>query len=161
MRILNFLFVTKALCPFFVLYNLKSSLNLSENLECLALEGSTIRNLELISSYDGAREFSLLGILDKARTASGSRQIKEWIINPCNSIIEIEARLDAVTSLINNFEDSTSIRQHLYEIRDLERLCTKLISGKISPYDMGLLLQSLKVIPSIKNIAIKEYDRID
>lgn len=117
----------------------------------MKLDGSTIKNLELLCSYDGTKEFSLFGVVDKTRTALGSRQLKEWILQPILSKQTIEKRLDQVETYLNNPNVLESIRKALYEVRDLERICTKLISGKIAPYDLGLLLKSLKVVPTLRS----------
>lgn len=115
----------------------------------MILDGATIKNLELLTAVDGSREYSLIGVIDKTRTALGSRQLKEWILSPSIDPHTICQRLDTVEALVSNQELLSFIRQELYGVRDLERICTKLISGRISPYDIGLLHHSLCALPGI------------
>lgn len=115
----------------------------------MILDGATVKNLEILQTFEGAKDFSLVGVIDKTKTALGSRKLKEWILSPLIDDKAINNRLDKVESLVKNQELLKSLRQDLYAVKDLERICTKLISGKVSPYDVGLLQKSLSAVPEI------------
>ena len=130
-----------------------SSIKLIKNSDYMILDSNTIRNLELLeSSKDASKKASLLGVLDKTCTNMGARNIRKWIEKPLKNSKEINLRLDAVEELIN----STSIRKNLIEtlsqIKDIERLCTKVSYGNPSPRDYLAIADSLSCIPNVKTL---------
>lgn len=130
-----------------------SSIKLIKNSDYMVLDSNTIRNLELLeSSKDASKKASLLGVLDKTCTNMGARNIRKWIEKPLKNSKEINLRLDAVEELIN----STAIRKNLIEtlsqIKDIERLCTKVSYGNPSPRDYLAIADSLSCIPKVKSL---------
>lgn len=118
----------------------------------MALDKATIRNLEITETlYDKQVKGSLLGVLDKTHTAMGSRKMKQWLKEPLNRVDEINARLDAVESLVDNILLRNNIRDFLKRVYDFHRLSGRIASGNANGKDMIALLNSISVLPDIKD----------
>ena len=90
----------------------------------LSMDVHTIRNLELFETLRlKERTYSLIWLLDKTKTAMGSRKLKYWLQNPLKDIETINSRYDQIEKLNNEFLIKESIRNDLFEVYDLERLC--------------------------------------
>lgn len=119
----------------------------------LNMDIHTIRNLELLETLRlKERKFSLLWLLDKTRTAMGSRTLKSWLMNPLKDETKINKRLDYIESLNNNFLQREELMRDLYEVYDLERLTGKVICGSLNGRDLLQIKNSIKVIPDINRI---------
>ncbi len=119
----------------------------------LEMDIHTIRNLELIETLRlKERTYSLLWLLDKTKTAMGSRKLKNWLLNPLRDKKEIIARYNKIEILNNEFILKDELRDLLYEIYDLERLCAKVITGTLNARDLLQIKNSLGVLPRVKDI---------
>lgn len=119
----------------------------------LNMDIHTIRNLELLETLRlKERKFSLLWLLDKTKTAMGSRTLKSWLMNPLKDETKINKRLDYIESLNNNFLQREELMRDLYEVYDLERLTGKVICGSLNGRDLLQIKNSIKVIPDINRI---------
>ena len=143
----------------YLVNSLKTDLSHIQHLEIvdsklfLELNKECIKNLELVETIRTKdRQNSLLGFMDKTRTAMGSRLLKSYIISPSISKEEIIKRQDLVEKLINEFMLKSELREFLYEIYDLERLTGKVACSTLNARDMLQLKSSLKVFPDINNI---------
>ena len=117
----------------------------------MILDYSTKRNLEIISSMqDGGREGSLLSILDETQTAMGGRLLKNWVSAPLRNLNSIKQRQNAVEELFQRKNKRKEIRESLKEIGDLERLISKISTGRANARDVISLKTSLQKIPTIK-----------
>ena len=116
----------------------------------LVLDGGTIRHLQLLPGGEVTKEASLLGVLDVTKTPMGARTMRNWIARPLARAAEVNARLDAVGSFIDDRARLSSLRQLLTGVRDLERLIQKVDSGRANPRDLKALGTSLRPIPDIK-----------
>lgn len=123
------------------------------NKEYLKMDIHTKRNLELTESLRmKSRNFSLLWLLDKSKTAMGSRMLKNWIENPLLDKIEINKRYDIIEKLLEEFILKEELKGLLFEVYDLERLCGRIGFGNTNGRDLLQLKNSLKVLPEIKKI---------
>ena len=128
-------------------------LEIVDNKLFLELNKETIRNLELVETLRNKdRQNSLLGFMDKTRTAMGSRLLKSYIISPSIDKDEIKRRQDLTEKLINEFIIKSELRELLYEIYDLERLTGKVACSTLNPRDMIQLKNSLRVLPDINKL---------
>ena len=119
----------------------------------LEMNVHTIRNLELIETLRlKERTYSLIWLLDKTKTAMGSRLLKDWLLKPLKDIKRINKRYDMIEVLNNEFILKEELRNNLAEVYDIERLCGKITCGNINARDLLQLKNSLKVLPLIKNI---------
>lgn len=119
----------------------------------LEMDVHTIRNLEIFETTRlKERTYSLLWLLDKTKTAMGSRKLKSWLMYPLRDKEAIIDRYDKLETLNNEFLLKDELRDLLYEIYDLERLCAKVICGSLNARDLLQIKNSLSVLPRIKDI---------
>ena len=124
---------------------------IKEKEQYLEMDIHTKRNLEHTECLrTKERTYSLLWLLDNTKTAMGSRKLKYFIENPLLDINKINKRYDIVSKLLEEFILAEELRNDLYEVYDLERLCGKLSFGSANGKDLLQLKASLKVLPSIK-----------
>ncbi len=114
----------------------------------------TIRNLELYHSTH-ANATTLLDIIDKTLSPMGGRMLKRWLALPLKDSHKINQRLDVVEYLKENISVLEGFQYQIKQISDLERLISKLATGKISPREINYLKESLEAIIPIKNEALK------
>ena len=119
----------------------------------LELDKECIKNLELVETIRNKdRQNSLLGFMDKTKTAMGSRLLKSYLISPSINKDEILRRQNLTEKLINEFLLKSELKSYLYEIYDLERLTGKVVCSNLNARDLLQLKNSIKVIPDINNI---------
>ncbi len=135
----------------------KSSLSYLDRLipyrsgHCLEIDHATRRSLELSRTMrDGQRVGSLLTVLDRTVTAMGSRLLSDWLSAPLTSIGAINARLDAVDELLRELALADDLRVELREVYDLQRLLTRVNTGRASPRDLQFIGRTLEKLPRIK-----------
>ena len=116
--------------------------------EILWMDKFTIRNLELIGN--GADRKGLLEIMDATKSPMGARLLKRWLVFPLQSITQINKRLDAVGSLLEDSTGSSELRELIESCGDLERLASKLSTRKIQPRELMQLAKSLEAVTTIK-----------
>lgn len=121
--------------------------------EQMFLDTNTIRNLELLTAMGtGERTNTLFSLLNKTKTAMGSRLLKNWITRPLLNVDKIKERQDAIEELFKNHDLSFSLEKKINKIADLERLSGKIGYGKANPKDLIWLSDSLSVIPELRSI---------
>jgi DNA mismatch repair protein MutS len=121
--------------------------------EQMFLDTNTIRNLELLTAMGtGEKTNTLFSLLNKTKTAMGSRLLKNWIIRPLLHVDKIKERQDAIEELFKNHDLSFSLEKKINKIADLERLSGKIGYGKANPKDLIWLKDSLSVIPDLRSI---------
>ncbi len=127
----------------------------------LIFDYHTKKNLELTETIrDNSRNNSLLWLMDKTKTAMGSRLLKQNLVSPFTNLDLIERRFNYIDSLRKNFLVKENLTTSLNEIYDLERLIGRISYGNLNARDMYQLLKSLDVLPSIKEELIKiNYDK--
>ena len=126
---------------------------IKDSKDYLKMDIHTKRNLELTETLRlKDRNYSLIWLLDKTKTAMGSRMLKHFIENPLVSKEEIERRYDTVEILLKEFILKEELQNLLYEVYDLERLSGRVAYGSANARDLLQLKTSLKVLPDINNI---------
>jgi len=114
----------------------------------------TIRNLELYHSHSH-NAVTLLDVIDKTLSPMGSRLLKRWLALPLKDIHKIRSRHEVVSYLKQNSEILQNMQNQIKQISDLERLISKVATGKISPREVIYLKESLDAIIPIKSIALE------
>ncbi len=114
----------------------------------------TIRNLELYHSYN-PNAVTLLDVIDKTLSPMGGRLLKRWLALPLKDLGKIRSRHEVVGYLKDNREVLKTIQQQVKKISDLERLISKIATGKVSPREVVYLKESLDAIIPIKELALK------
>ncbi|MQP25353.1 DNA mismatch repair protein MutS [Flavobacterium sp. LMO8] len=113
----------------------------------------TIRNLELYHSYN-PNAVTLLDVIDKTLSPMGARLLKRWLALPLKDIAKIRSRHEVISYLKTNPEVLHQIQYQIKQISDLERLISKVATGKISPREVNFLKDSLDAIIPIKTLAL-------
>ncbi len=121
--------------------------------EFMDIDPGSRRNLELVATMrDKSKKGSLYWVLDKTRTAMGSRMLKSWIMRPLISVAAINNRLGGVEELVK----SPSLREELGEalsgVLDIERLMGRVSMGLCNAKDLVALRSSFKALPNIYRI---------
>lgn len=116
------------------------------------LDRFTIRNLEL---YQGtsAKAITLLDVIDKTISPMGGRLLKRWLALPLKTLETIKERHAIVEFIINHTDFHEKIATHIKKIGDVERLISKVATGKVSPREIILLKNSLEAMIPIKSLA--------
>ncbi|MFZ4105782.1 DNA mismatch repair protein MutS [Flavobacterium sp.] len=114
----------------------------------------TIRNLELYHSYN-PNAVTLLDVIDRTLSPMGGRLLKRWLALPLKDVAKIRSRHEVVTYLKDNSEILHKIQHQIKQISDLERLISKIATGKVSPREVIYLKDSLDAILPIKTLALE------
>ena len=114
----------------------------------------TIRNLELYHSYN-PNAVTLLDVIDRTLSPMGGRLLKRWLALPLKDINKIKSRHEVVSYLKENQGILKDIQHQIKQISDLERLISKIATGKVSPREVVYLKESLDAIIPIKKIALE------
>jgi len=118
----------------------------------------TVRNLELYNP-NSINAVTLLDVIDKTISPMGGRLLKRWLALPLKNIDEIKNRHELVKFFIDSDDFSQTVTYQLKQISDLERLVSKVATGKASPREIVLLKDSLKAILPIKASAEKSTNK--
>ncbi|MEM1260670.1 MAG: DNA mismatch repair protein MutS, partial [Bacteroidota bacterium] len=119
--------------------------------EYIWMDRFTIRNLELYhSSHQNA--VTLLDIIDKTTSPMGGRLLKRWLALPLKNRLEIQRRHDIVSYLNREEEELDKVRHWIKQMGDLERLISKVATGKITPKEVVQLKNSLEAVVPIKQL---------
>ena len=124
-----------------------------EQQDAMVLDAVTTRNLELIEPSTGDdASATLLRAIDETATGMGARLLRNWIVRPEISVLEINARLDAVAELRSRTMVREELRKTLEGILDLERLTSRVTLGVATPRDLLALRHSLEAVPTLRSL---------
>lgn len=113
----------------------------------MSLDSATQKHLELVESlHEKQKSYTLLSLLDETATAMGGRLLAHWLLHPLMSVTEISERQDSIEFFLA-FSSSDLLKNHLLEVRDLERLIMRIETGFASPRDLLGLGLSLHQVP--------------
>ncbi|MBR2405057.1 MAG: DNA mismatch repair protein MutS [Clostridia bacterium] len=122
----------------------------------LQIDISSFRNLELTETMrDKEKRGSLLGILDRTKTAMGARRLKSWLDRPLIDSQQINLRSGAVEELVNNTVVREEITEALKLVYDIERILSRVVYGSCNARDFVSLRQSLEMLPAVKTALSK------
>lgn len=111
------------------------------------------KNLELTQSNSlNQKKGSLLWLLDKTKTSMGGRLLKTFIDQPLRDDVLINERLDSVEELKNDLILRNNLIDALDGFSDIERKCSKISAGTITPKECLSLSETLGKLPEIKKI---------
>ncbi|MDX1779175.1 MAG: DNA mismatch repair protein MutS, partial [Thermodesulfobacteriota bacterium] len=120
--------------------------------EYMIMDRRTQKNLELVESFSGDKKgITLFTILNETATPMGSRLLSQWIRQPLLSSQLISQRYEALDDLLTNQDCLNKLQSHLKQIRDMERLLSKITCGVCSAREVVALKESLIEVPVIKN----------
>ncbi len=116
----------------------------------LEIDEATRRSLELVRGVaSGTREGSLAGVLDRTKTPMGARLLVEWLSAPLVEKPRIDERLDAVEALVGDESLARRIAATLTGVGDLERLTSRVVSGRAGPRDLERIGRAMAVLPEL------------
>src|SRR5213596_2853017 len=124
------------------------------------LDSATQANLELVESR-GARDASLLSVLDRSITPMAARKLRAWILQPLRDLTELQRRQQMVGQLLQEPDLLGTIRTELKSIRDIERAAGRLSQASGNARDLVALKTSLQQIPALKRELGKLIDRME
>ena len=126
-------------------------LNVYTDRQYLEIDVNTRRNLELCETMrQKEKKGSLLWVLDKTKTSMGARLLRRSVEQPLVNSNDINARLDAVGELADNFMLREELGLQLKSVLDLERLTPRLVYGNANGRDLIAIKTSIEVIPQIR-----------
>lgn len=121
--------------------------------EYMVLDWATKRNLEITYSMaDGGKDGTLFAVLDKTETPMGGRLLKKWITSPLTQLAPIIQRQESVEALYNSKKTREKLKKSLANIGDIERLISRICTGRAAPREIVALKYSLLEIPEIIKI---------
>lgn len=123
--------------------------------EFMVLDESTRINLELERNLlEGKKHGSLLGVLDKCKTPSGSRTLKQWLNYPLLKADKIRQRLNIVEDQFLNSFTRETLRDFLSQIGDISRLCSRICMNRTNARDLATLGEALNVTYQLKDFLL-------
>ena len=127
-----------------------TSISFYQSEQYLGLDTTSRYNLELTKTMrEQEKKGSLLWVLDKTKTAMGGRMMTTWVQQPLVSCAQIRRRLEAVEELLNKHELRGKIRDALSEIRDMERMISRIDYGSANGRDLIALRDSIRTFPGL------------
>jgi DNA mismatch repair protein MutS len=116
----------------------------------MEIDEASRRSLELVRSVTtGRRDGSLAGVLDRTKTPPGGRRLTEWLAAPLVDKAAIDARLDAVATLVADVGLAGRLADTLTGIGDLERLVGRVVSGRAGPRDLERIGNAAAILPEV------------
>jgi DNA mismatch repair protein MutS len=118
----------------------------------LALDYTTLRHLEILEPLhrDAPRSACLFGALNRTVTPMGARRLRDWLSQPLAAAEPIQQRQEVVQAFVQNPTEAEALRQHLAQVRDLERTIGRLSAGSGNARDLVALRQGLEQLPGLK-----------
>lgn len=119
----------------------------------MILDQSTRKNLELTSTiFTNQKKGSLLWVIDRTSGTMGKRLLREWLENPLLDLAEIHKRQAGVKELYERPLLLDEIKEVFADIRDLERLSSRIAFGNGTPRDIAALRDSIKNLPAFQKL---------
>ena len=109
----------------------------------MLLDEATISNLDLVDTTGAKKPVTLLGVLDSTKTHMGARLLRDWLLRPLTNLAGINARHDAVEFFTRDRKLLADLRDAFAEIKDIERLISRLNAGTGNGRDVRALGRSL------------------
>ena len=115
--------------------------------------------MEIAENSSGNAKDTLFAILNRTNTPMGSRFLKNTLLRPLRSKETIQKRLNIVEYLVKECEFLNALEGLLSGVYDIERITSRLLTGRASPKDLVWLKNSLQNIPEI-DAMIKSADGV-
>ena len=135
-----------------------SSIHRIEEDHFVWMDRFTIRNLELYFSNQ-PEAVTLLDVIDRTISPMGGRLLKRWLALPLKNLKQIQKRHEIVKYLIDDDSFYDKVTYQIKQISDIERLISKVATGKINPREVVLLKDSLNAILPIKDATEKSKNK--
>ncbi|GHU84489.1 DNA mismatch repair protein MutS [Clostridia bacterium] len=130
-----------------------ADINFYNETQFINLGSQSQRNLDILeNSQTKGKRGSLLGILDRTKTAMGKRMMRKYLTRPLVNMAIINQRLSAVEELSQNNAILSDLTDSFASVFDIERILTKIVFGNASPRELRSLEFTLRRLPDIKNL---------
>ena len=120
--------------------------------EYIWMDRFTIRNLELYQSTN-VNAVTLIDVIDKTISPMGGRMIKRWLALPLKDIQKIKDRHQVISHLMEKEALLEKFQSNISQMGDLERLISKISTGKVNPKEVVQLKNSMEAIVPVKQLA--------
>ena len=123
---------------------------IGENLE---IDQATWRSLEITqTARNQSREGSLLDVIDRTVTSMGARRLGSWISSPLRDLNRIRRRHDSVEELVSDRKMRKGIRDELRSVFDVQRLISRVVTGRATPRELSQVGATLEKIPKLNDL---------
>jgi len=122
--------------------------------DCMTLDETAVRTLELLEASDGSTRNSLFGVLDETVTPMGARLLRQWLLQPLLDAGAIAARQDAIAALVDAPDTRAAVRRLLKPVGDLARLTSRATLGVAHARDLVGLRACLTPLEAIRSAAV-------
>ena len=122
--------------------------------DCMTLDETAVRTLELLEASDGSSRNSLFGVLDETVTPMGARLLRQWVLQPLLGAAAIGARHDAVAALVDAPEARAALRRLLKPVGDLARLTSRATLGVAHARDLVGLRGCLAPLEAVREASV-------
>ena len=126
-----------------------TSLSRIEQDKYVRLDKFTIRSLELVQPMHEEGS-SLLQVIDRTVTPMGGRLLRRWMVFPLKDEKLINERLDGVEYFFRHTDFRDVIDESLRRVGDLERVVSKVATGRVTPREMMQLKTALEALQPVK-----------
>jgi DNA mismatch repair protein MutS len=127
-----------------------SQLKVQKANDLIDLPSSTRRNLELTQTLRGEESPTLFSLLDTCMTGMGSRQLKQWLLNPPRDRQIAVDRLAVIDQLNDHGAAAQSgvaiwfrLREQLKGASDVERITARIALKQVRPRELVALKNAL------------------
>ena len=117
------------------------------------LDRFTVRSLELVQPMQN-EGCSLLQVIDRTTTPMGGRMLRRWVLFPLKDEKKINERLDVVDYFFRHPEFRDLIEENMQLVGDLERIISKVATGRVSPREVRQLRIALAAMKPIKEACL-------
>lgn len=118
----------------------------------MKLDMNVRRSLEITKSMmTGDKAHSLLGVIDRTKTAMGKRMIRSWLERPLMSAARIVKRQNAVSELFDSPMMCDGVREALTGVNDIERLMTRIVYGTANAKELKMLQLTVQKLPAVRD----------
>lgn len=113
------------------------------------LANHSLEQLNILPKNNRGKNSCLLNLLNNNITAIGKRRFKRNLLNPSfneeflNNEYDIGSYINCQTELCNEW------RKNMYELRDLEKMYRFIISEKITPSSMNVLVNNFSMVKEL------------
>lgn len=118
------------------------------------LDRFTVRNLELFDTPHGEGR-SLFSVINHTCSPMGTRMLHRWLSLPLKQLRPIQERQQVVSYYVQHSEQCEELRLRLRQMQDVERIVSKIATGRISPREMKVLENDLALLVDIKQACLQ------
>ncbi|KAI0785994.1 muts domain V-domain-containing protein [Abortiporus biennis] len=117
----------------------------------MQIDAHTLKALEIRENIrEGGTSGSLLSVVKRTTTSSGTRLLARWLCSPSTSLVEIKARQTLVAFFLRRPHLRSDLIQCLRDTEDTTRIIQKFFSGRGDAVDLLALCNTIDVWSSIR-----------